>query len=53
MTISTSDHLTVAPNGSLLVLSLEKSDEGLYKCNVSNKIGSPLLKTLAVKVIGM
>ncbi|GFS88045.1 titin [Nephila pilipes] len=41
------------PNGSLVFNSISKEDEGMYKCNVSNKIGSSLLKTVMVRVIGM
>ncbi|XP_071036965.1 cell adhesion molecule DSCAML1 [Parasteatoda tepidariorum] len=50
--IRVSNHLNALTNGTLILVSIQKTDEGLYKCNVSNNIGSPLLKTVAVKVIG-
>lgn len=39
-------------NGSILLKEIDKSDEGMYKCNISNGIGDPLFKTIIVKVIG-
>ncbi|XP_035221091.1 Down syndrome cell adhesion molecule-like protein 1 homolog isoform X7 [Stegodyphus dumicola] len=45
------NHLTIQSNGSLHLSSIQKEDEGMYKCNISNGIGSPLFKTIAVKVI--
>ncbi|XP_035221094.1 Down syndrome cell adhesion molecule-like protein 1 homolog isoform X10 [Stegodyphus dumicola] len=39
------------PNGSLLLNAISKEDEGMYKCNVSNGIGSPLIQSIIVKVI--
>ncbi|GFS88049.1 down syndrome cell adhesion molecule-like protein Dscam2 [Nephila pilipes] len=38
-------------NGSLVLVKIEKYHEGIYKCNVSNGIGNPLIKTTIVKVI--
>ncbi|KAF8793104.1 Down syndrome cell adhesion molecule-like [Argiope bruennichi] len=39
-------------NGSLVLEGITKDHEGVYKCNVSNGIGEPLIKTIIVKVIG-
>ncbi|XP_035221090.1 Down syndrome cell adhesion molecule-like protein 1 homolog isoform X6 [Stegodyphus dumicola] len=49
--ISSFTQSVVHQNGSLFINSIQKEDEGLYKCNVSNGIGEPLLKTVVVKVI--
>ncbi|XP_035221098.1 Down syndrome cell adhesion molecule-like protein 1 isoform X2 [Stegodyphus dumicola] len=49
--ISSFTQYAVHPNGSLFINSIQKEDEGMYKCNVSNGIGVPLLKTTVVKVI--
>ncbi|KAF8793077.1 Hemicentin-1 like protein [Argiope bruennichi] len=49
---SVSNRITVFTNGSLYVENIEKEDEGMYKCNVSNGIGSSLIKTIMIKVIG-
>lgn len=40
-------------NGSILLKEIDKTAEGMYKCNISNGIGDPLIKTIIVKVIGM
>ncbi|XP_054723242.1 hemicentin-1-like, partial [Uloborus diversus] len=50
--ISSLNNPKIQSNGSLTLTAIEKEDEGTYKCNVSNGIGSPLLKTIAVRVIG-
>nr|XP_042908975.1 Down syndrome cell adhesion molecule homolog [Parasteatoda tepidariorum] len=42
----------VRPNGNLHIENIQKEDEGMYKCNVSNGIGNSLIKTIMVKVIG-
>ncbi|GBM46999.1 Titin [Araneus ventricosus] len=50
--VSISNQITVFSNGSLYIENIEKEDEGMYKCNVSNGIGSSLVKTIMIKVIG-
>lgn len=40
-------------NGTLIIKEITKTDEGLYKCNASNNVGTPLEATIALKVIGM
>lgn len=50
--VSNVHQLTVLSNGSLFLNSIEKEDEGMYKCNVSNGIGTSLTKTIIVRVIG-
>ncbi|XP_054719282.1 hemicentin-1-like [Uloborus diversus] len=49
--LSSLAHPAVHLNGSLAMNSVEKEDEGTYKCNVSNGIGPPLIKTIVVRVI--
>lgn len=39
-------------NGSLYLESIAKSDEGMYRCNITNGIGNSLVKSVMVKVIG-
>ncbi|XP_035221089.1 Down syndrome cell adhesion molecule homolog isoform X5 [Stegodyphus dumicola] len=46
-----SPEISLFPNGSLSVTSIKKDDEGLYMCNISNNIGSPLHKTIVIRVI--
>ncbi|KAG8174643.1 hypothetical protein JTE90_019624 [Oedothorax gibbosus] len=50
--ISNLPQLSILSNGSVFLNSIEKEDEGMYKCNVSNGIGSSLVKTIVVRVIG-
>ncbi|KAG8187814.1 hypothetical protein JTE90_001188 [Oedothorax gibbosus] len=49
--LTESTDLTIFPNGSLLLNPIDKEDEGLYKCNVSNGIGNGIAKTVVVRVI--
>ncbi|XP_055939185.1 cell adhesion molecule DSCAML1-like isoform X8 [Argiope bruennichi] len=49
--LANSNNPSLLANGSLHFNSIDKTDEGMYKCNVSNGIGNPLLKTIIVKVI--
>ncbi|KAG8187812.1 hypothetical protein JTE90_001187 [Oedothorax gibbosus] len=53
ISLSGSNQATVFSNGTLYIVSITKADEGMYKCNVSNGIGSSLIKTVLVKVIAM
>ncbi|KAG8174640.1 hypothetical protein JTE90_019622 [Oedothorax gibbosus] len=46
-----SNEIKILTNGSLLLNPIDKEDEGLYKCNVSNGIGTRLVKTAVVRVI--
>ncbi|GBM75398.1 Hemicentin-1 [Araneus ventricosus] len=50
--ISASNQVVIFPNGSLSIHLVAKEDEGMYKCNISNGIGKPLVKTVMIKVIG-
>lgn len=45
-----SDRLRLYSNGTLVVRDAQKSDSGLYTCDVSNGIGSGLKKAVAVNV---
>lgn len=45
-----SDRLRLHTNGTLVVRDAQKSDSGLYTCDVSNGIGSGLKKAVAVNV---
>ncbi|XP_054723241.1 hemicentin-1-like [Uloborus diversus] len=49
--ISASNRHELKQNGSIILKDVEKSHEGLYKCNISNGIGDSLIKTVIVKVI--
>ncbi|GFU00986.1 hemicentin-1 [Nephila pilipes] len=40
-------------NGSLIINDVSKEDEGMYRCNVSNGIGTALIKSVIMKVIGL
>lgn len=51
--ISLSNHIVVHGNGSLYLESIVKEDEGMYKCNITNGIGNPLVKSVMIRVIGM
>lgn len=42
----------VFSNGSLHLNTVTKEDEGMYKCNISNGIGTALVKTVVLRVIG-
>lgn len=50
--IAITDQNNILKNGSLIISHIQKDHEGMYRCNVSNGIGDPLLKTVIVKVIG-
>ncbi|GIX68192.1 titin [Caerostris extrusa] len=39
-------------NGSLVLNEISKEDEGMYRCNISNGIGTPLVKSVIIRVIG-
>ncbi|GFX19859.1 down syndrome cell adhesion molecule-like protein 1 homolog [Trichonephila clavipes] len=39
------------PNGTLVISEVEKSDEGIYKCSISNNIGQDLHKLVSLNVI--
>nr|XP_042908973.1 Down syndrome cell adhesion molecule-like protein 1 homolog isoform X3 [Parasteatoda tepidariorum] len=49
--ISSGNVYQILPNGSLVLNSTHKSNEGLYKCNASNGVGHPLEATLTLMVI--
>ncbi|KAF8793078.1 Down syndrome cell adhesion molecule like protein [Argiope bruennichi] len=50
--LSSTNRITVASNGSVIISAITKDDEGMYQCNVSNRIGSDLVKAVMVKVTG-
>ncbi|KAG8172950.1 hypothetical protein JTE90_005599, partial [Oedothorax gibbosus] len=50
--LSTSNHHIMHQNGSIVLPNIQKENEGLYKCNISNGIGDPLFKAVVIKVIG-
>ncbi|PRD27171.1 UNVERIFIED_CONTAM: Hemicentin-1 [Trichonephila clavipes] len=50
--ILSGDMFTVLQNGSLILKSVQKEHEGLYKCNVSNGVGESLDSIMSLKVIG-
>ncbi|XP_055939183.1 cell adhesion molecule DSCAM-like isoform X6 [Argiope bruennichi] len=45
-----SNRVQTHSNGSLIISEIMKEDEGIYKCNVSNRIGADLIKTVVVRV---
>ncbi|GBL76511.1 Hemicentin-2 [Araneus ventricosus] len=45
-----SSNIKILPNGALSLTKIEASMQGSYTCIADNKIGSPLLKTIFVKV---
>ncbi|GFX19863.1 titin [Trichonephila clavipes] len=47
-----SSRVILSSNGSLIISEITKDDEGMYKCNVSNRIGTDLVKEVMVKVTG-
>ncbi|GFX19862.1 down syndrome cell adhesion molecule homolog [Trichonephila clavipes] len=49
--ILSGDMFTVLQNGSLILKSVQKEHEGLYKCNVSNGVGESLDSIMSLKVI--
>ncbi|PRD27649.1 UNVERIFIED_CONTAM: Down syndrome cell adhesion molecule-like protein [Trichonephila clavipes] len=51
--IMNSTSMIILLNGTLILNDIRKEDEGLYKCVLSNGIGTQLQKTVVVKVIGM
>ncbi|GFS88039.1 titin [Nephila pilipes] len=53
ITLPSSILSSVYPNGSMYLTSVDKEDEGMYKCNVSNGIGPSLTKIVMLRVIGM
>lgn len=53
MPILESTTINLKANGSLELNDVNKEDEGMYLCNISNGIGTPLQKTIVLKVIGM
>lgn len=42
----------VFSNGSLVINTIKKSDEGSYSCSISNKIGKDIHKLVTLTVIG-
>lgn len=51
--IASVEKTTVFSNGSLIISTASKNDEGLYKCNASNGVGNALEATMVLRVIGM
>ncbi|GFR06377.1 hemicentin-1 [Trichonephila clavata] len=51
ISLSSLSSSTISPNGSFHISSIDKDDEGMYKCNVSNGIGSSLTKVIVIRVI--
>ncbi|XP_055939186.1 cell adhesion molecule DSCAM-like isoform X9 [Argiope bruennichi] len=49
--LSNSAQSSISSNGSVYIASINKEDEGMYKCNVSNGIGAFLTKIIVVRVI--
>ncbi|XP_055939189.1 cell adhesion molecule DSCAML1-like isoform X12 [Argiope bruennichi] len=49
--IVSSEDFTIHSNGSLSVNKVQKSHEGLYKCNASNGVGVGLEATMSLRVI--
>lgn len=39
-------------NGTLIINGVKKEDEGVYQCTVANEVGSPLVKSAILRVIG-
>ncbi|GIY98287.1 hemicentin-2 [Caerostris extrusa] len=50
--IVSSETSNVHSNGSLFLKYIQKSHEGLYKCNASNGVGAALEVTMSLRVIG-
>lgn len=50
--ISHSERISVFSNGSLKINNVQKKDEGIYECQVTNEVGNPLKKSAVLKVIG-
>lgn len=49
-----SDHQSsVLRNGTIFLNEVDKTNEGMYKCVVSNGIGDQLIKSVMMNVIGM
>nr|7Y9A_A Chain A, Down Syndrome Cell Adhesion Molecules [Chelicerata] len=48
--LSTSSNAIILPGGTLNLLRIIKSDEGLYECQASNGIGNDLRKTVTISV---
>ncbi|XP_077487059.1 cell adhesion molecule Dscam2-like [Amblyomma americanum] len=49
---STTKPLTTAPDGSLRLMNIQKTDQGSYSCHASNGVGSRLEKIISVSVTG-
>lgn len=50
--VAASGRVLIVQNGSLKITGVTKNDEGVYECQVSNEVGSPLKKSAVLKVIG-
>ncbi|XP_054723240.1 cell adhesion molecule DSCAM-like [Uloborus diversus] len=48
---SQNERMQVFANGSLLISNIQKTDEGMYSCTISNSIGQDLRKLVSLTVI--
>ncbi|KAG8173632.1 hypothetical protein JTE90_000473, partial [Oedothorax gibbosus] len=48
--LSTSNNHIIHQNGSIVLPNIQKENEGLYKCNISNGIGDSLVKAVVIKL---
>lgn len=52
LVLSISGHLYTFTNGTMLIDSVTKRDEGIYRCTAENGIGAILYKNVVIDVNG-